>query len=338
MQDDPTERAAALALLHTFGSRLLPGTLRRIAGWKQLGRGELPELLDELLQELAVDCLQHARAIVSMTPSQRHGRWMRLAERWVYRHHVRPRLPSASPSGRPRPFDRADPTADPAPLPDLPDGWVRLANGRWNVSASAVRDRRPVAELRSELERLAVQLGCDGEYDAFWRARLAEALTGLAADLLRQRGGLRLLPGTRCTPDPERRLQRLRALRRHFHPRPSTIDARRLVRTWARPARFDADAPRRLLRAAVQAWPRSTIAWSWLAEECLDRGDLAGALAAARAERQVPGAPRSRTTLVRARVLEMRGRWSAALRLLERASRRWPHEARLRRALLAIRD
>jgi hypothetical protein len=333
MQTEHRERERALAHLHTFGTRILPGTLRRIASWKQLGRGELPELRDELLQELAVDCLQHAPAIVSMPAAQRHGRWMRLAERWVYRHHLRPRLPAALPTARPRPAEVAD---DGAELPALPEGWVRLANGRWNLSASAVRDGRPVAELRSQLEQLVVRLGCDGEHDAFWRARLAEALTGLAADLLRQRRRLHLLSGPRCRPDPERRLERIRSLARHFHLRPSTIDVRRLVRHWTTRPRFDADAPRRLLGDAVRIWPRSPVALAWLAEESLTRGDLAGALAAVRRQRELPSPPRARTTLVRARVLEMRGRWHAAVQLLRRARRRWPGEPRLRRALAMI--
>jgi len=334
MHQDPSARTEALAHLRTFGARILPGTLRRIARWKQLGRGELPELRDELLQELTLDCLQHAATIVALAPAQRHGRWMRLAERWVYRHHVRPRLPAAVPARRPGSGVGAD--LDGPQLPELPDSWVRLANGRWNLSASAVREGRPVAELRRELERLVVRLGCGGEHDAFWRARLAEALTGLAADLRRQRGGLRLLPGPRCRPDPERRLRRIRSLRRHFHLRPSTIDVRRRVRHWATRSHLDADAPLRLLRDAVRIWPHSPVAWSWLAEELVARGDLAGALAAVRCQRGTPSPHRGHTTLVRARVLEMRGRWHAAVLLLRRAARRWPAEARLRRALAAI--
>jgi hypothetical protein len=40
-----------------------------------------------------------------------------------------------------------------------------------------------VKRLQQRLEAWARRLGCDAEHDAFWRARLAEALTGLAADL-----------------------------------------------------------------------------------------------------------------------------------------------------------
>ncbi len=335
MHTDERERAAALAALRTFGERILPGTLRRIASWKRLSRGELPELLDDLLQELAIDCLEHARTIVALPPAARHGRWMRMAERWVYRFHVRPRIPAAKPAGQPSRWDAGD--AATRDLPEVSDRWVRLGNGRWNLSASAARAGRPLAALQAEVEQLAVRLGCDGERDAFWRARLAEALTGLAADLLRERGGLLLLPGRRCSPDPERRLRRVRALARHFHLRASTIDARRAVRRWVARARLDDAAPQRLLHDAVQIWPHSTVAWSWLGEACVARGDLAGALAAVRAHRHLRPEQHSRTTLLRARVLEMRGRFGAAVRLLQRARRRSPHDARLRRALAAIR-
>lgn len=335
MHTDEPQRAQALAHLRTFETRVLPGTLRRIAGWKRLGRGELPDLRAELLQELALDCLLHAAAITAMPAPQRHGRWMRLIERWVYRHRLRPRLPPATP--RPTATTGDDDPGAAGRLPDVPDHWVRLGNGRHNLSASAVRDGRPLAALQSELEQLVARLGGDGERDAFWRARLAEALTGLAADLLRQRGRMLWLPERRSPPDPERRLRRIRALGRRFHVRPSTIEVRRIVRVWTARGELDATAPRRLLADAVRVWPQSPVAWLWLAEACLADGDLRGALAAVRAHRTLPQPQRGRAVLVRARVLEHRGRWQAALRLLHRASRRWPTQARLRRALLAIR-
>jgi hypothetical protein len=340
MHQDEREVAEALALLRAFGTRILPGTLRRIARWKRLARDELPDLCEELMQELAVDCLEHTATITTMPTAQRNGRWMRMAERWVYRHHVRPRVPPAAPPPR---LSMAPAAADVAAAaeqdepPEVPRQWVQLGNGRRNLTASAVREGRPLAALQSELEQLVVQLGCDGEHDAFWRARLAEALTGLAADLLRRRGMVRLLPGPRCRPDPERRLDRMRSLGRRFHLRPSTIDVRRILRYWTVLASFDEAAPERLLLDAVRVWPHSTVAWLWLGEAALARGDLRAALAAMRMHRRLPPSQPGRTTLLRARVLEMRGRWSAAVHLLQRAHRRWPHEVRLRRALDAIR-
>jgi hypothetical protein len=331
MSTDEPDRAEALALLQAFGARVLPGTLRRIAAWKRLGRGELPQLTEDLLQELAIDCLLHARTIVALPPGPRHARWMRMAERWVYRHHVRPRIPPAVPAGVPAPIGAT--TA----LPDAPDHWVRLGNGRWNLTASAVRDRRPLAALQNEVECLVVRLGCDGEHDAFWRARLAEALTGLGADLLRQRGGLLLLPAARAAVDPQRHLRRIRALGRRFHVRPSTIAVRRIVRRWTqRPPLADPDAARQVLQDAARVWPRSPVVWPWLGEACLAAGDARGALQAVRAQGRLRPRQRGRAVLLRARVLELRGRWRAAVQLLSRSARRWPHEARLRQALAAV--
>ncbi|MBX3463858.1 MAG: hypothetical protein KF830_11870 [Planctomycetes bacterium] len=330
MHDGEPDRAEALALLDLFCRRLLPGLLRRIATWKQLGRGELPELAEDVRQELALDCLQHAAVVRALPATARHARWMRLAERWVYRQRVRPRIPPARPAGLPAPIGNGEETA----LPEVPGG-VRLGNGRWNLTASAVREGRPLGAMQRQLEQLASQLGGD---DGFWRARLAEALAGLAADLLQERGGLHVLYDL-TPPARQRRLRRLRALRRRFHVRPSTIDVRRAVRRWTQAAHLDAAAaPLRLLEDAVQLWPASSVAWLWLAEACLGEGDLRGALAAVRSHRRLGVPPRGRAVLLRARVLEARGRWSAAVRLLRRAAHRWPHEGRLRQALARITD
>mgnify|MGYP001208026216 CR=1 FL=1 len=333
MENDDPLRTAALALLDAFRERILPGTLRRVAAWKRLGRRELPELAAELMQELALDCLQHAATIVALSDAQRHGRWMRLAERWIYRHRVRPRLPAARPAGQPSALAPERTAAD---LPEVPPHWVRLRNGRPNLSASAVRDGRPLTTLQREVEHLVARLGRGHDHDAFWRARLAEALTGLAADLLRLGGVLHLLPERRPRPDPERRLVRIRTLGRRFHVRPATLLVRRVVRRWTTARLDEPDVPRRLLLDAVRVWPRSTVAWLWLAEACLAAGDLGAALQAVRTHRTLPTGQRGRATLLRARVLEARGALPAACALLVRAARRWPQEARLRRALRAL--
>lgn len=335
MENDDPIRTAALALLQTFGERILPGTLRRVAVWKRLGRRELPELAAELMQELALDCLEHAALIVALSESQRHGRWMRLVERWIYRHRVRPYLPAARPAGQP---SALTPERAAAELPEVPQHWVRLRNGRPNLSASAVRDGRPLTTLQREVEHLVAQLGRGHDYDAFWRARLAEALTGLAADLLRRDAQVHLLPERRPRPDTERRLARIRTLGRRFHVRPATLAVRRVVRRWTTAPLDDPGVPRQILGDAVRVWPRSTVAWLWLAEACVAAGDLAAALHAVRQHRTLPTGQRGRTTLLRARVLEARGAFAAAVALLVRASRRWPHEARLRRALAALSD
>lgn len=334
MHTDERDRLAALELLHSFGEQVLPGALRRIAAWKQLARAELPELTRDLLQELAVDCLMHPREVVALTDAGRYERWIRLAERWIYRFYVRPRVPPARPAGQP---SASLPEVATTVLPELPPHWIRLGNGRTNLTASAVRDGRSLPSLQRELERLLRHVGGGAEHDAFWRARLAEALTGLAADLLRQRGAVHLLPERRARPDPGRRLQRIRVLGRRFHVRRATIDARRVVRHWHRAGALDAaDAPLGLLRDAVRVWPRSSVAWLWLGEAHCARSEFAATLRAVRAHRRLLAPQPGRAVLLRARVLEARGRLAAALALLARAARRWPHEARLRRALAAV--
>ena len=85
---EQTRRVEALALLEVFCKRILPGAIRRIAAWKGLSRGQIPDLTDELRQELAVDCLLHADTVVQLAAPQRHSRWMRAAERWIYHHRL----------------------------------------------------------------------------------------------------------------------------------------------------------------------------------------------------------------------------------------------------------
>ena len=97
-----------------------------------------------------------------------------------------------------------------------------------------------VRELRRRVDGLAKRLGENAERRAFWRARLAEALTGLAADLLRDHDLVQLLPRARRRPDPAGRLQRLRGLLAHFPIRPSTSTR---VEPEPRPRRLTPETP-----------------------------------------------------------------------------------------------
>lgn len=327
--DDPL-RAAALGYLDTFCARILPGTVRRIAAWKQLRGLRLSELLADLRQELAIDCLESARVVVELEPHERNGRWMRLVERWIYHHLVRPRAAEDVHEHLQAP-PRWQVTLQP-----FADIGVPLRNGRWNMAKSAASSGRRAANLRREVDRFVAQLGCDAEYDAFWRARLAEAMTGLAADLLRARGGLRLLPRARRPTDVRDRLRRIRAIGARFHVRPSTIEVRRLLRPWQRRPRLDDDAPLRLLESATLLGPRSAGTWLWLFEAAVQRADPVRAMRAVRRARQCDGAARASIVLARARLLEARGRPAAAVALVRRAARRRRGAARLREALAAI--
>jgi hypothetical protein len=327
---DDTSREAALTHLQPFSERLLPGTVRRIAAWKRLGSGALTHLVEDLRQELAVDCLEHATAIAAMTPRQRHGRWMRLCERWIYQHHVRARPVAEVGDDTPAPVRSEGGSAPPA---DLPGDWVRLSNGRSNLSASVRQSGQRLGRLQHQLERTAAMLGRDAEYDAFWRARLAEAMTGLAADLLLLRRVVHVLPRARQRPDPRGRVRRIRAIAQRFPVLPSTIDVRRAMRPWMRHSRFSEGTPLLLLTQAVAIWPFVGPAWLWLFEARLGTGDSRGAAEALRAFRERIGGERVAVTLARARLLEVRGRCRAAVALVERAVRRWPCEPRLREAL-----
>lgn len=318
-------RDAALAHLQTFCKRILPGTIRRIAAWKRLPSGQLPDLLEDLHQELALDCLDDPAVITQLSPAARNTRWMRLAERWIYHHHVRGRATEEVHEQLPAP---QLPHADSWPQPLLESG-ITLTNGRWNMVASAARCGRRLANVRHDLDQLVSRLGCDREYDRFWRTRLAEAMTGLAADLLCDRLPLHVLPRTRRRPDPRQRLRRIRSIGARFHVRQSTIDVRRMLRPWLRRPQFDEQAPQRLLLHAVTLAPQAPSAWLWLFEASLVQEDLRSAIEALRGCRSTGHATRTAVTLARARVLEARGRWSAALALLQRAAARWPQETSL---------
>jgi len=323
--DDPLRREALLHL-EAFCSRILPGTVRRIAMWKQLRSGHLPELVLELRQELAVDCLEDPATIVRLTAPARNTRWMRFAERWIYRHFLRGRGESV------HEHLPAPPMGLPPQQPLLAHG-VSLTNGRWNMVRSAQRSGRRLVNLRRDLDELVAELGCDVDYDAFWRARLAEAMTGLAADLLRERGVVHALPRSRKSPDPRARLRRIRSIGARFRMRQATLDVRRMLRPWLRGSTFTDDTPRLLLDNAVTLAPVAASGWLWSFEANVARRNLRAAIVAIRRARRCRDRSRTAVTLARARLLEARGRLPAALALLRRAMRRWPRESRLRDAL-----
>jgi hypothetical protein len=319
-------RDDALTHWRQFCSRILPGIVRRIAAWKRLTRTEQGELVEELQQELAADCLEHAALIAAQPPRERHGRWIRIVERFTYRNYVVARRHVACPSELAR---EAEPAIG-VPATELPP-LERLANGRRNLRGTAARWGTDERALRTRLDAVAEGLGADHEHRAFWRARLAEALTGLAADLLRDRGEVHLVPRARRRPDPAGRMRRIRRMLVHFHVRPSTLRERTILRRWLWPrASQPSDAPRQLLEAAATLAPGDRATWLWLFEARLAAGDLRGAAAAVRRCREL-GAPVTASALARARLLEARGRPARAVQLVQRAARRWPRDRALAR-------
>jgi hypothetical protein len=345
-----SDRNRALSLLAGFESRLLPGVLRRIGAWKAIPAAQLAQLRDDVVQELSVDCLTHASEIVAMPERDRHARWMQVTERTLYglRRHQRrcqPLLdePSgtteatwiAEPSGITEPSEVAEPSAatEPTCLPgvELPP-LVPLHNGRANVAESARRAGLGRRRLRRQLDELAARLGWDEDRRRFWQARTAEAMVGLAADLLRARHAVLELDAP-PTLDLPARLDRLRRLAQRFPVQPSTLAVRRALQPWLRRRPRRPPTPRELLRTAVELQPDRAAGWLWLFECCCVERDAPAATEALRRARGCADVPRAAMVLARARLLELRGREPAAVRLVERARRRRDPDGQLARAL-----
>ncbi|MCA8966165.1 MAG: hypothetical protein KDC48_14875, partial [Planctomycetes bacterium] len=273
----PTD--TALDLLEPFVARVLPGTVRRIATWRSLSSAVATDLLDDLRQELALDCLQHGRAIRDLPQPERHRRWMRLVECWI-RRQTRASRRGACPQPDPELLisREAAPTDELPELPELPAAFSRrMRNGRCNLSACARDGGATQHALRREVDALVARLGRGARYVGFWRNRLAEVLTGLAADLLRQRGALQVVRGATSAPDPQRRLLRLRRLRRRVPVWRNAIDLRRVMRRWSSLPDVLAASPRQLLEQATELNPFLGTAWLWLFEACVAENDLLAA-------------------------------------------------------------
>lgn len=328
---EPDPRRTALHLLDAFCRGPLHPTVRRSAAWKGLDRNQIPDLIEDIVQELAVDVLTAPERAIGLPQDERHRRWMQIAERWIYQR-----------KGRARAAD-TDPHLDlrnlPAPAwePESPTmlfarhTTVLLANGRANVSASARQSGTSLNAMRRRMNRLAWQAGYGEGHAEFWRRRAAETLTGIAADLLRLGSRLSLLPGLRPPPDLRSRMRRLRRIRRCFLVVPTTRAARSMLRRWLAAARQRRLAPRPMLEDATELMPDSAAAWLWLFEACLADGDLPAAMRAVRMARRLARPTPRAQTLARARLLEARGQLARAGTLLQRASCRWPHDGVLQR-------
>ncbi|HEB53729.1 MAG TPA: hypothetical protein ENI87_10805 [bacterium] len=324
---DPT---TTLRELQEFCQRVLPGVLRRISQWKGIPPHRLQDWQDDLQQELYLDVLEHAEANRALGRRDRHQRWMRLVQRLVYEHtrwHQRRQPFVGEPCAGERGAERVDVT--------LPE-FVALSNGRVNIAATARRARTARRSLREQFDRLAAQLGWDRERELFWVARAAEALTGLAADLLRQDPRLHLLEPCTRQPAPQRRVQRLRRLARRFPVHPSTRAVRSALRPWQRHRAPDHVPPRLLLEQATGLLPAWAPAWAWLFEACCLAGDLRAAARAVRRLHRLTRHPRRAALLARARLLDLRGRRAAAAALLTRAARRTRPDRRIERVLATI--
>jgi hypothetical protein len=330
----PTDsrRDAALALLESFCQRLLPGVLRRIGAWKGIPARQLADLHEDVLQELRVDCLQHAHEVWSMPARARHARWMQLSERTVYR--LRRHLRRSSPLLTDACAVPAEPEGG-AATPSMPP-IVTLHNGRANVSASARAAGLGRRAMRGQLDRMAAQLGWDDRRRRFWTRRAAEALTALAADTLRA-AGLVSWPTDAPAPDLPARRARLQRLALRFPVQPATSRVRRALQPWLRRRRADPD-PAKLLRDATELAPTLAAGWLWLFETLRRGDDHRRAAAALRRASRCPDLTRSWLVLARGRLLLRRGRSPRAAAMLRRARARRDPDGHLQRELTRIRE
>lgn len=312
-----------LTLAQAFVEHQLPWTVRRVASWRRLPRNRVPELTADVAQELAVDALQHVELLLAMPEADRCRRWHRLAERWLYHERMRSDLVSSAELQESR-GDKLLDTPAPCDLPVAPEALVHLGNGRTNFRVTAQRAGTNPRTLQRRLDQWADRHGRGGSFLGFWQTRAAEAMTGLAADLLQQQACLTMVPRRRQRPSPEARLRRLRRIARRFPLRPSTRATRSLLRPWLRWADLPSFRPRPLLESALLLAPQATATWLWLFEASFAEGDLAAALRAIRSARHLANPTPREQVLARARVLEARGRLVAAAALLQRARTRWP--------------
>ena len=183
---DPNEgaagaaHAAALAALEPFLQRLLPAMLRCNRRWRRLPEPTRHDLIGDLRQELRLDCLEHLPVVLQLPQRERHQRWFRLVERWLYRHQPRAavaaldREPGAAHGGA-----AFEPTVQnlrrllPGVATNVLDHLVHRAerhrNGRCNTTATA--SAIGLGLRRNGVRRLwadaAARLGYDDDFVAF---------------------------------------------------------------------------------------------------------------------------------------------------------------------------
>ncbi len=323
----------ALQLLKPFRQHVLPGLLRKLLRWKGLDQLRNADLVEDVSQELFLDCMQHGEEIAGLELRQRHARWLRVMDQCVYRLHVRSsrqRDPEASidhltAEGTRPSRDELGPLA--SCQVDLPPGHRRfvrhleqhasyLKNGRINAKESAQALGLRQGCFKHAWGKVAAGLGLDEEFLEFWRSRLVEALVGLAADLLRDDEAVRVhREAQRRRPDPLGRLRRIRKLRDALASRPLPPDLKSVLTHYRRGPLTR--TPRQILADAATLQPNGTAVLLWTFEAALSEGDFVGATRALRAARRTD-AEAIPTLLARVRLLQARGRGAAARWLLAR--------------------
>ena len=152
----PDFAAQALALVDQFNTRLLPQAIRRLAGRRGLCRTQQRDLLEDTAQELRLDALEHAKAICALPPPERHQRWFRATERFVYRQRLAaPRLHESAEGAESAAASEAIGAFDPnqEPWRSLREQTQRHGNGRLNLKATAGRMGLSERHVRQLWER-----------------------------------------------------------------------------------------------------------------------------------------------------------------------------------------
>ncbi len=336
----PTD-SHSLAQLETFVDQALPAAMRRMFSWNGLHPTRHAEVLEDLHQDLLLDCVENADTIAALDQRERHGRWFRLIEHSHYRLRVRDtrRNLGAQPLAEvvaeapPRELRRLLPPDDWQLAEQLSAATERMRNGRVNTSATAANLGVHPREVRALWEGIAESLGFDDDFLAFWRTRLVEALVGLAADLLRDHALVRVHDeDARVRPDPNGRLRRIRQIKKQVSVRPLPRELRRvLVQFTSRGIRQRIE-PQEALSAARELAPGCSAVHLWSFETAIVRGEWLEAARALRAARAAHADP-VRVVLARARLLEATGREAKAIAVIQRARRRHRGDLRLTRAL-----
>ena len=346
MTHPASARPLALRHLEHFLSGALPTVLRQLNCWKGLSTRHHRDLIDDLIQEVVLDCLENAELIASTGLRERHNRWFRLVEQAHYRLRLRSQRRVAPDTLRWVVDPSSDTTGDLEELTKLApthrDTLLQLSvaarylrNGRLNMEGTSRHLQMRAQDLRRLWTSVAEQLGYGDDFLRFWRRRLVEALVGLAADLLRDSGRLRIHDEqARARPDPMGRLRRLRRIRQRVSVRPLPSDMKHALTRFAGPGAGASPSVHEILDMAAAIEPENATVHLWRFEALATDGQLLPAANALRQARSA-NADNVRVVLARARLLEARGREEQARRLLERAAGR-RRDLRLHAALRGL--
>jgi hypothetical protein len=330
-------RARTLAALERFLQRLLPYHVRRSSRWRHACPELRRQLTDELRQELTVDCLSSVAEIDALPERAQNRRWFQMSDRWLYRERMRARTLEDNPMAAPTTLggfataqeQESRRLAQQIEAPLVPHRGPVVPSR--NVTAFATHAGMSRAKARKTWTSTARRLGYGPEYIAFWRRRLAEALTGLAADLLLDAGVVATLPRKRRAPDPSGRRHRIRRILGMLAVAPMDQEVKAPLAQARLRRKMRLVHPAMLLEAAERLDPWNPTIPPWRFEAATAVGDHHGAALALRRARAHAFDPVA-IVLARARLLAARGRVEAAFRLLQRASARRPHDERLHMA------